>query len=536
MANPINIRLAAAFIAFFAASAYAKDGPPTPTLEQLPLKDSVIQNGITWTFDKPARVGQFITGDPYVVGPVTIKAIDPKPTFGDEVQGAPEDLGDSLESHYKPQYARNGSTLNMPAVVPPSKITPRAERSGFDSRMPMLAYDPDQFAKLPIAMKAGDSLVSSISVTDKFSGYPVKALAVLTCVGEPQPPDAFRPSFCQSATCKPYLARNLRRDLLLNLPRPASAVVKPADFARTFSQTLWIDTVGFGRALPRISFPFNGAPIADMGGAGSLLLQLDYKPEEKEPLLIAMTQVGIDLYGIVRDGGGWPAEGICGSGRKWIIVFSGVMLGDPQMAQVSKTYPDAEFQEDEQTAFLPIEYGGKTHEKTTGGAKVFWTGHYGIRHGDFPINKWAGGWGPTDLFPPAEWPSPWPRAESDRRGTSSSHWVGEALCARLMHLENTWGHDAFFAYVDRWMTEDDSALLDAVKKNWDDKIAAKAFPDAELKKQIDARAKWVPVPQRTVEGPSPLIPLIKELWSTYRDNLPPAADGTKTPPAESTWK
>src|SRR5258708_1896902 len=41
--------------------------PATSKLEDLPLKESVSQYGITWTFDQPARVGQFINGDWYVV-------------------------------------------------------------------------------------------------------------------------------------------------------------------------------------------------------------------------------------------------------------------------------------------------------------------------------------------------------------------------------------------------------------------------------------------------------------------------------------
>ena len=59
--------------------------PATPKLEDLPLKESVSQYGITWTFEKPARVGQFVNGDWYVVGPVTVKAIDPKPLYGAEI-------------------------------------------------------------------------------------------------------------------------------------------------------------------------------------------------------------------------------------------------------------------------------------------------------------------------------------------------------------------------------------------------------------------------------------------------------------------
>src|ERR1017187_9899434 len=65
---------------------YTKDKPPAaPTLEDLPLKDSVSQWGITWTFDKPAHVGQFVNGDFYVVGAVTVVKIDPKPLYGAEI-------------------------------------------------------------------------------------------------------------------------------------------------------------------------------------------------------------------------------------------------------------------------------------------------------------------------------------------------------------------------------------------------------------------------------------------------------------------
>src|SRR5271157_3473284 len=46
-----------------------------PTVYKVSLKSSVTQYGITWTFEKPVRVGQFVNGDYYVVGPTTIAAI-----------------------------------------------------------------------------------------------------------------------------------------------------------------------------------------------------------------------------------------------------------------------------------------------------------------------------------------------------------------------------------------------------------------------------------------------------------------------------
>jgi hypothetical protein len=103
--------------------------------------------------------------------------------------------------------------------------------------------------------------------------------------------------------------------------------------------------------------------------------------------------------------------------------------------------------------------------------------------------------------------------------------VAQALAARLMHAEKAWGHDAFFAYVDRWMTEDDSKYLGEMLKN------------AEAKGAADAVAKIKATQHEgTVTGASDMVPVVKELWAKYRNNLPPAPDGAKTPPAETTWK
>ena len=65
---------------------YTKDKPPpSPKLDDLPLVSSVSQYGITWTFERPARAGRFVNGDWYVVGPVTVKAIDPQPLYGSQI-------------------------------------------------------------------------------------------------------------------------------------------------------------------------------------------------------------------------------------------------------------------------------------------------------------------------------------------------------------------------------------------------------------------------------------------------------------------
>ena len=93
---------------------YTRDNAPkTPTVDALPKRKSVSQYGITWTFDQEVPVGQFITGDWYVAGPVSVVKIEPKPLFGDEVdqEWADIDQTEKLEEAFADKKARNGSWL-----------------------------------------------------------------------------------------------------------------------------------------------------------------------------------------------------------------------------------------------------------------------------------------------------------------------------------------------------------------------------------------------------------------------------------------
>ena len=57
--------------------------------------------------------------------------------------------------------------------------------------------------------------------------------------------------------------------------------------------------------------------IARAVGNAGLLLSLDLPPEQKEPLLVYLTQYGIDLWGLVQAGHpGWPAHGGHGAARR----------------------------------------------------------------------------------------------------------------------------------------------------------------------------------------------------------------------------
>jgi len=348
---------------------YTKDNAPaTPKLAALPLKEIVSEYGITWTFEKPARAGQFLNGDWYVVGPVTVVKIDPAPRYGNEV--ANDEL-DGREKVPVNQRCRNGSTLNLPA----------RQEVAWDSGV-INYYHPEHRARLPIAMNPGDSLTSSISlrqgekvtypyhpgtVRGEGDNSPVKTVAVLTCVAGPLPPDAFRPGY-SGHDPRIYLARDLKRNLLPHFDRPVG-IPDPAKFAENF-QRPWCDTGFFSFDVPQQSMP-NYAQWYAQGPANAVLLACcdGTKPEVKEHLLINVIQIGIDHYGLIRQGHpGWAAHGGHGSGRKFPIVFAGALLGDETMANINQIFPKAQFGEDEQTA-----YGD-----CWTGAKVVFTGHSGI--------------------------------------------------------------------------------------------------------------------------------------------------------------
>ena len=409
----------------------------TPTVNELKKVDTVTHFGITWKFSEKVPVGNFVNGDYYVVGPVTIVEIIPAPT--------PE---------------RNGSVLNLP--IDPGK-------SPFDSRTKEGRFDARLRANLPISMKPGDILISSISVDEvgvlpaplrpqDKSHSPVRSVSILTCLKEPVPPDAFRPSYCDYKEQKIYLARNLRRNLLPSLSREGIRFeleigkVSLEDFSNRFSRP-WLDVCFFGFDAAIEYQPHYGREVGRAVGIAGLLLMLDYSLEEKEKLLIGLVQYGIDLWGIVRAGyPGWPAHGGHGSGRKFPIVFAGIMLGDEEMQMPKKKYPNLKFGEDMQTMY----------DKGWTGAKAVYAGHVG--KDGLPGKP---DWGAYEHLSPSDWPGN--LGENYRRCCTSICWVGQALALRILHAEKIWDHDAFFDYVDRWMTEDDTKAIEEIKnaRGWD---------------------------------------------------------------------
>jgi hypothetical protein len=185
---------------------------------------------------------------------VTIQAIDPRPLYGSETPQGELDHMD--KERPEAQRVRNGFMVNPPARM---KVT-------YDSGVRNW-FDPALIQRLPVTMKPGDSLVSTISMPKDLvlnaqlrnkiergvdDSSPIRTAAVLTCVSEPQPPDAFRPAFCDRGQ-RIYLARNLKRE---RLPTAAATKSIPRiDQYVRFTQRPWVGTGFFGFEEPVADVP-----------------------------------------------------------------------------------------------------------------------------------------------------------------------------------------------------------------------------------------------------------------------------------------
>jgi hypothetical protein len=448
---------------------------------------SITKDGITWTFSQAVPVGKFVTGDYYVVGPVTITAIDPAPT---------------TSSPYE-----NGSVLNLPTAN---------GKSGFDSRLNDGAdqswwFDASLRQYPPITLKPGDALVSSISLAqihsvpevmragDK-SASPVRTVSVLTVLDAAPSADAFRPSYCDRNQTI-YHADALQRDLLPSLTPPNPSMTPPLAQFETWFRRPWIDTDAFLFDAPAEYMPSYGQHIAFADSYASLLLMLNFPAAQKVNLTNYFVQYGIDLYGCLQAGYGWPAFGGHRSGRKLPIVFAGILLNNPAMENVSTSYPN-KFGEDMQTVYVNQLQLPESYQQAWQGATVIYGGHYGVKADGTPVS--AGLYGPYEQLQPANWPllGNEQLGEAYRRCCTSVSWVGEALAIHLLGAESLWGHPAFFDYVDRWMTEDDTQAVAAIK-------AQTGFDySADWERQGQTRY-WL-------QGEFPQYTFIDDMWAAYR--------------------
>jgi hypothetical protein len=387
---------------------------------QRQLTATVERHGFTGSLAEPREVGTFANGDPWGVGPVQIVGIEPH------------------------SETVAGRTMHGSMIDP----DPTSGPQGYDSAMfgddgggrwsAELNVARDVSAQKPLALAPGRSLVSTQGRLD--GGIPtLQTAAVLTCVEEAPAPDAFRPPYVRGDKSIRHRAADLQFSLLRRVA-PAGDAPSAADVARRFER-VWLDHVpGWpGRyAFPADNMPNYGRDIAAAVGDAALVLNLDLPDVDKRDLLVRFVQYGIDLFGCLEAGCRWQADGGHGSGRKFPILFAGYVLGDQRMLNVGQRFdggPDGAFGEDMQTFTVRETSPGKWN----GGQ-----GGYTREHDGLP--EWGFSHATNPQNDDAEW-----GGNPYRLCCTANAWVGEALAARLLGLQDAWNHPAFFAYMDRYM-------------------------------------------------------------------------------------
>lgn len=368
----------------------------------------ITHRGITWHFSSAVKAGQFITGDWWVVGPVTVAKVDPEPTPG-----------------------RHGSSLD-----------PVGNKQGYDDRGGR--YDATEAEQFPLTIDGIASLVSSeskVSGDFKNNGNMVTQ-AVLTILDEIPPADAFRPQYAKGPkTVFRWSDLDLKKLPSLDIPTSPS---NAATVLELLSNGPRIDQIGswqmqhscaegnWGTYDGKFKGCY-GRDYSNLISEAAAITLVDVP--EREGLVQALVQIGIDNYGSLRAGTRWTADGGHNSGRKFPIVFAGALLGDPDLSKVGTDYAqDAAFGENGQTYFGA---NSKALFGKDADPKYFLAG--------------CSGSGAKDARDPAGLVDSCP---DYRNCCTSNTWVGQALVIHQLGLVDAWNHPAYFEYVDRWMTAD----------------------------------------------------------------------------------
>lgn len=436
------------------------------------LATQISQYGITWTFDRAYPVGRFVTGDYWVVGPVTVVGVSPGPGPSSEIAPVEGDKSRyGATALVADSRMRNGSMVVTGASNNGEKTT-GFEQQGYDSRSPN--YSPDLTLTFPYRLEADRSLISTISSeTRNAEGklatpfvlgqngmrlcspampLSLRSAAVLTCLRNEPPADAFRPSYV--GTTKPlYRKSQLRWDLLPAL-KPVETTPAWDKIERIFERP-WLDhTYSWVNQymLPGENQPNYGREFARMSSIAALMVMLDVPQEKKETLLLRYVQLGIDLGGIAHMGRQWFSDGGHWQGRKWPILFASLILDAPEL----RTFPHLD-------SAIPVYSRFKIAPRSDTPAPTT------LFQEDLDTYYGKGGDGQTVLWQIVSHTGPKkpheekPMAEFDKadrfveayRMNNAASWIGVALAARWMKARAVWNHDAFFDYVDRWMSPDE---------------------------------------------------------------------------------
>lgn len=303
---------------------------------------SASQWGITWTFSEDRPTGKFANGDWWVVGPVTITNITPRPGH----DGNP----------------RNGGSMINP-------IPGRTQGFYGDSNSPPYDAAKNVSLRLPVTIQSGNSLYSTINNPDTWAAGAAaertyfKETAILTILPAAPPAGSFRPPWAgTNKTIKSnWNVASLNYSKLRSLTPPVPANVPNLQLMESATQRPLMEMdYGWPNSQWKATWsPFKlggfpnrayGADVAGISSASGLLLNTNLSNAAKEKLLINMVQWGIDNFGLMEAGMNWWANGGHNNGRLLPTFIAGKVLDDPDI--LTRASGRSQFQELTSHAFI----------------------------------------------------------------------------------------------------------------------------------------------------------------------------------------
>ena len=416
---------------------------PSPSSSPNPpgTTSQLTQYGITWKFDSPVPYGQFLNGDYWVIGPVSIWQITPssvemgeRTMHGSMINPSPDVHG--LNHGYdSAMYGKYGGNYYKPGLNVALNV----------SASNVLVVPPDS------------SLVSTVSLPTTGARPQISTAAILTVLNTVPPTDSFRPPY--SGADKTIAARegDLDYSALQRLSLPGAAP-RSGELANRF-QRPWLDHVPGWLSRythPAENMPDYGRDIAVLLGEGAVLIHGNETNTQKRGLLINLMQIAIDLYGVARgaEWDHWYSGGAHQQGRIPFMILMGHHLNNSlgnELKNIRFNHPK-----------LVSNYLAQTYyvDETTTGTYNYGFGIYSSIQFGLPE------WGERHEVSPANdtrcWTGAHPGASAltiqgnKYRLISPRSMVGLMLAA---HLTDVGAMDLYndpesFDYIDRHMQED----------------------------------------------------------------------------------
>lgn len=379
---------------------------------------SVTYYGITWTFSADRPTGTFANGEPWVVGPVTITAINPNPS--QSVQGV-----------------QNGSMVNP---IPNKNF-------GFDSNPVVSSSVVYEAAKnaalsLPRTLNGGDVIVSAKSQLGNWPTW-LKTVCALTVLSSPPPSGSFRPGIFGTDRTVRWNTSQINWNVLKNYAAVPATPSRESILAKV-PPLPWFEwaTVWSGNALQPEDNTADGnkqygrETAAKFGEVG-LWLNTNQSLDDKRDIAIRIIQNGIDIHSYVQNGGGFYHDGGHKLGRKLPLVIAAMMLNDSTLKAMAGN-PDI-FQEDTTTWFVTQSDVGRVVNNSYPGYPTPQT----YRQEDVGMAEW----GIRHRWEPFQDNRNW---QTGYREVVGPGIMGSWMTAYLMGAQSVWNHPAAFGYMQRY--------------------------------------------------------------------------------------